>query len=224
MRFLEVAVFNYESAVIAKQAGVDRIEVCENYPLGGFTPSYDYVNKCIKLQEIDVFIMIRQPSDNFIFNIDDMKVMLKDVETYKKMNVNGFVFGALTNNKNVNIEFSKEIVLAASPLPVTFHRAFDSCNDLNVATENIINCGFKRILTSGGKKNADEGKFIIKDLIEKYSNDIIFIPGGGIRANNVSEIQNITGAVEFHSAGIRNEIITPNPNILLNDLYSIKHS
>ena len=223
MIFLETAVFNYESAILAKKGGADRLEVCENYSVGGLTPSFDYVRNVINTGGPDVFAMIRQTAVSFEYSNEDMDKMLSDIELFKSMGVNGFVFGGLDETKNVHKEFSRLIIEAAIPLPVTFHRAFDLCKDLNKATEEVIDCGFKRILTSGGKNNAFEGRFVIRDLIKRYGRDIIIMPGGGIRKNNISEIIDITNAKEFHTAALRENQNTSNPIIEFEDLVGIKN-
>jgi len=223
MRFLEIAVFNYESAVAAKKGGADRLEVCQNYTVGGFTPSFEFVQNVKNMGGIDVFIMIRQKADNFVYSGKNMDKMLRDIDVFKGMDVNGFVFGGLDGSKNVHKEFSKQIIEAANPLPVTFHRAFDLCKDLNRAAEDVIECGFKRILTSGGKSNAYEGRFAIRDLIKRYGKDIIFMPGGGIRKKNISEMIDITNAQEFHTSALRENQSTTIPNIEFEDVIDIKN-
>jgi copper homeostasis protein len=222
MRFLEVAVFNYESAKAAMEAGADRIEVCDNYEYGGLTPPLDFARKACELGGIDVFIMIRQRADNFIYSKNDMEQMIKDIEIFKGIGADGFVFGSLDRNLRIDKSISKEIIEMANPLPVTFHRAFDMCENLEKAAEEIIDCGFKRILTSGGEKNAYEGRFVIRDLISKYGNDIIIMPGGGIRVNNVKELENMTKAKEFHTAGLRYSFDINEPLIYAEDIAEIK--
>jgi copper homeostasis protein len=222
MIFLEVAVFNYESAVTAKKGGADRLEICENYAVGGLTPSYEYVQNVKNLGRMDVFVMIRQTTNSFEYSKKDIDKMLSDIELFKGMDVNGFVFGGLDKTKSVNKEYSKLIIEAANPIPVTFHRAFDLCKDLNKATEDVIECGFKRILTSGGKSNAYEGRFVIRDLIKRYGREIIFMPGGGIRKNNITEIKGITKATEYHTAALRENQNVVNPIIEFEDLIGIK--
>ena len=222
MRFLEVAVFNYVSVVAVKEAGADRIEVCGNYGYGGLTPSADFVRKTRELEGICVFVMIRQRADNFIYSKNDIEKMMKDMEMFKEMGVDGFVFGALDGNRRVEKTIAKEFITMANPLPVTFHRAFDICDNLDKAAEDIIECGFKRILTSGGEKNAFDGMFLIRDLILKYGNDIIIMPGGGIRKNNVMEIENVTKAKEFHTAGLRKIFDSNEPVIIAGDIAEIK--
>lgn len=222
MRFLEVAVFNYESAVAAKEAGAGRIEVCDDYGYGGLTPSVEFAKKARELIGIEVFVMIRQKAEYFIYSKNDIEKMMKDMEMFKGMGIDGFVFGALDGDRRVEKTIAKEFITMANPLPVTFHRAFDMCDDLDKAVEDIIDCGFKRILTSGGEKNAFEGMFLIRDLILKYGNDIIIMPGGGIRKNNVMEIENVTKAKEFHTAGLREIFDSNEPVIIAGDLVDIR--
>jgi copper homeostasis protein len=171
---------------------------------------------------MDVFVMIRQTTNSFEYSKKDIDKMLSDIELFKGMDVNGFVFGGLDKTKSVNKEYSKLIIEAANPIPVTFHRAFDLCKDLNKATEDVIECGFKRILTSGGKSNAYEGRFVIRDLIKRYGREIIFMPGGGIRKNNITEIKGITKATEYHTAALRENQNVVNPIIEFEDLIGIK--
>ena len=42
---LEVAVFNYSSAITAGKSGADRIELCDNAAEGGTTQSYGVLKK-----------------------------------------------------------------------------------------------------------------------------------------------------------------------------------
>ena len=55
-----------------------------------------------------------------------------------------------------------------------FHRAFDVCPDAYEAIETLIRLGADRILTSGQKAKAFEGKDLLKDLQEKYGDKIEF--------------------------------------------------
>jgi copper homeostasis protein len=112
------------------------------------------------------------------------------------------VFGLLLKDQSVDIQRTKELVTLASPLAVTFHRAFDECKNPLVSLEEIISCGCKRILTSGQRPTAKEGKDLIADLVRKAGNRIIIMPGGGVRANTLPDLIT-TGATEFHSASLK---------------------
>ena len=47
-----------------------------------------------------------------------------------------------------------------------------------------------------------EGKEQLKNLVEKYSDQIEILIGGGVRSNNISELKNYTNGTSFHSSAI----------------------
>jgi copper homeostasis protein len=112
----------------------------------------------------------------------------------------GVVIGLLNADGTVDKERTKILTTLAYPMGVTFHRAFDRTNDMFEALEDIIECGCERILTSGQKPAAYDGKDNIKALIEKADHRIVIMPGSGINSKNIVEIAQYTGAKEFHSS------------------------
>lgn len=198
----ELAVFNLSNALVGYSGKADRLELCENKKEGGVTPSDTLIDKVLELGNKEVFIMIRCRPGDFVYTDSEMNSMIKNIHRFKNFNITGFVFGGLKANNNIDEYNCIRITDSAFPLPVTFHRAFDSTPDLYKAAEKIIKCGFKRILTSGGKINAYEGRLIISNLIKQFGNEIIFIPGGGIRKSNYISILKTTEATEIHSSKI----------------------
>jgi copper homeostasis protein len=85
-------------------------------------------------------------------------------------------------------------------MQISFHRAFDRCNDPFIALEDIIATGCKRILTSGQVPNAADAIPLLKKLVEQAGDSIIIMPGSGVRSNNIKEIMQGTGAKEMHSS------------------------
>ena len=85
------------------------------------------------------------------------------------------------------------------------------------AMEILIQCGVKRILTSGGKKNAEDGISLLKQLREKANGRIIIVPGGGVTILNAERILRETGCTEIHSSAKGERIydeITPDPEMI----------
>lgn len=205
---LEVACFNLESCLIAQNAGAKRIELCENYSAGGLTPNQDLIAEARSNLKIDLFVMIRPRDGDFIYSDIELEEMRSQIEYCKELNCNGVVFGILTDDKKVDTEKCKELVDLAKPLSCTFHRAFDETTNISEALEDVIKCGFSRILTAGQHRTANEGISNLKQLIEKANHRIKIMPGGGIRSSNISELMSRTKATEFHSAAItgKNEI------------------
>ncbi|PLX12907.1 MAG: copper homeostasis protein CutC, partial [Marinilabiliales bacterium] len=78
------------------------------------------------------------------------------------------------------------------------HRAFDMCKDPERALEEIIEAGADRLLTSGIKNKAIDGIDNLASLVKMAGDRIIIMPGSGIRAGNILEIIEKTGAKEYH--------------------------
>ena len=204
---LEIACFDIESAIIAAKAGADRIEFCAGLDVGGITPSLQDFLELKKEIAIPVFVMIRTRGGNFCYNNEEFQLMKNQLLEFKKEGADGFVFGILDENSEVNLAQNKELVELADGIPCTFHRAFDRVNHYQKSLKEVISCGFKTILTSGTKSNVSEGKEILKTLIKISNKRIDILCGGGLRSTNISEIKNYTKAKNFHSSGIVNGIL-----------------
>lgn len=199
---LEIACFNLESAVIAQQNGADRIELCNGIQVGGTTPNAEMVSKARTALTVDLYVMIRPRGGNFVYSDEEFEQMKSEIQALKKLNVDGFVFGILNEDKSINISQNTELVNLAKPFPCTFHRAFDEAVDWNLSLEDVIQCGFKTILTSGQKLNVVEGIKQLSALVQTANNRIIIMPGCGLRSSNISEIRNKTRAIFYHSSAI----------------------
>lgn len=202
MAKLEIACFNLESALIAQENGADRVELCDEIHLGGTTPNLEIIKQAREQLTIDLFVMIRPRGGNFVYSEKEFHLMKESILAIKKLKVDGFVFGILKDDNSVNLIQNKELIELAKPLPCSFHRAFDAVLNPLEALEEIINCGFKTILTSGNASDVNLGKNQLEVLVQKANNRINIMPGGGLRAANLEEIQQKTNATYFHSSAI----------------------
>lgn len=202
MSKIEIACFNPESAIIAFENGADRIELCDGLNEGGTTPDFETAKQLREKINIPIFVMIRPRGGDFTYSEAEFEQMKEELIQLKSLNVDGFVFGILDENDEVNIEQNKELVELADPIPCTFHRAFDRAKDLGNSLEKVIECGFKTILTSGQEPNVSEGKENLKKLVELSNGRIEILVGGGLRSTNIGEIRDFTKAEFFHSSAI----------------------
>ena len=202
MKKIEIACFNLESALIAQKAGVDRVELCADMSVGGTTPTIEMIKQARENLTIDLYVMIRPRGGNFVYSEAELEQMKLEIETIKKLGVNGFVFGILNEDKTIHIEQNKALVELAKPFPCTFHRAFDAVLDYEKALEDVISCGFSNILTSGTFPNVMEGKEVLQQLVIQANNRIKIMPGGGLRSTNISELNEIVNANWYHSSAI----------------------
>lgn len=209
---LEIVCFNPDSAIVAQNAGADRIELCADLKANGIWPGEDSVVFVRKNVRIGLFVMIRPRGGDFCYSEDEFELMKTEIDFCKKQQCDGVVFGILDKNRKVDKKRNTELVRFAQPLPCTFHRAFDQTENLFESMETVIGCGFTRILTSGGKDNPVAGADMLKKLVNASKGRIIILPGGGVRSENISELKAIAGVTEFHSSSLIDGVDMANEN------------
>ncbi len=197
---LEICCFNLDSAVIAADAGADRVELCADPAAGGTTPGIGLIKTVRKKIGVELFPIIRIRGGDFLFSEEELNVMLHEVYACKDAGCEGVVIGMLLPDGRVDRINASRLVEKAYPMEVCFHRAFDWTRNPFEALEDIIETGCERILTSGQQPTAIMGATLIKDLILQADGRIQIMPGSGIRAENISDLKNETGATQFHSS------------------------
>ena len=200
--YLESCCTNLEEVKKACDNGASRIELCERIDLGGITPSKELLCDAISVSTIPINVMIRPRGGNFVYSEDEINRMIEDIQTFKSLSVNGFVFGCLTPDNEVDIPAMKKLMDAASGKPVTFHRAFDEVRNPEKALEEIIDLGCSHLLTSGNCEDAFTGRFNIAKLVEKAAGRITVIAGKGIRPQNLRQIALDSKAPQLHGTSL----------------------
>lgn len=195
---IEIAVFSLESAIIAYNAGAQRIELCSAPAEGGLTPSAATMRLARKYIKIPIHMMIRPREGDFCYSEKEFESMLLDIAAAKMVGMDGVVAGILNPDGTVDKKRMAMIVDAAFPMNVTFHRAFDLAKDQDEALEAIIYAGCARILTSGGQQTAPQGIEKLTELVNKAGDRISVMPGSGVNLDNIKKIAESTGAKEIH--------------------------
>lgn len=195
---IEVCVSSVESAVNAQMGGATRVELCNNLLEGGTTASAGTLLAVRAKLICEMNVLIRPRGGDFLYNSSELETIMNDIAFAKKAGADGIVFGFLTEDGKIDATLLKEMITLVRPLNVTFHRAFDMCEDPFDALEQLIKLRVDRILTSGLKQTAVEGASLLKQLVQKAGNRIIIMPGGGIRTNNIEKLIKKTNAREYH--------------------------
>lgn len=198
-RLLEITVESLDTALAAERGGADRIELCAELTHGGVTPPIAPLRTIHEELEIPVFAIIRPRAGDFVYTEAEFATMLRSISTVRDLALDGVALGILREDNTVDIERTRELVEAARPLEVTFHRAFDHTPDLLRALEDVIQTGATRILTSGGANGAPEGAITLRKLVAAAADRIVVMPGAGLHSANIAQIAADTRAREFHS-------------------------
>ena len=197
---LEAPVYTLEAALLAAEYGIDRLELCADYGEGGTTPGAGMLEFLKSRIQLPVFAMIRPRGGDFVYSQEELEVMKKEISLLKSCGADGFVFGALEPQGKVHSDACSFLIEMADGLPCTFHRAFDASVHLEDSLEIIIGCGFKRILTSGGKNTVTEGLDRIRDLLLQAQGRIIIMPGGGTEPRHIKTLYDTGFLREIHAS------------------------
>jgi copper homeostasis protein len=213
---LEVCAFTIQSCLIAQQQGAARVELCDNPLEGGTTPSYGTIKRVREKISIELFPIIRPRSMNYYYDEEEIAIIEDDIRACKIIGCNGVSIGAQTIAGTIDADLMKHFVKLAHPMQVTCNRAFDAVPNPVEALETLIACGVARVLTSGQAPTAPEGASLLRQLVLQANGRISIMPGAGIRAANILQLQQDTGAYEFH-ASARRAVTNPlhfiNPNV-----------
>lgn len=199
----EICVDSVAGVRAARAAGAQRVELCADLFEGGITPSRGAIRLARTVDGIGLHVIIRPRGGDFLFDDDEMAIMLADIETAKAEGADGVVIGALTANACIDETRTAALISAAEPLAVTFHRAFDMTPDPFVALETLASLGVHRILTSGQEATVLEGLPLIKELVRCAADRVIVMPGGGITERNVARIVAEARPKEIHFAALQ---------------------
>ena len=193
----------------ALEAGAKRVELCDNLTVGGTTPSYGVIEAAVRMvrpYDATVMTMIRPRGGNFVYSDMEIEIMLSDIQKAREAGSHGLVFGALTENNEIDYPKMERLLEAAKGLDVVFHMAFDAIPAEYQLGELdwLVEHGVKRILTHGGSASESilEHLAWLDELIEHAAGRIEILPGGGINLENRAEIANTLGVDQLHGTKV----------------------
>lgn len=201
---LEAIVTSLQDARAAAEGGADRFELCSALALGGLTPSLGTL-ACIKAEfSIPVMCMIRPREAGMAYSEEEYRVMEWDARKALEAGADGLVFGFLTPEGEVDLPCCRAFLelihrhSGSQPRQAVFHRAFDLVRDPRRALEQLIEIGFNRVLTSGGRATAREGVEGIRQVRQQARGRLEVLPGGGVNEADVAEVVRRTGCNQVH--------------------------
>ena len=215
-KILEVCAFTLETCIIAEGVGAKRVELCDNPLEGGTTPAYGFIRQVMERVNLDVFPIIRPRAGNFCYNTDEYQMMKYDIKACLDLGCAGISVGVQNVNGEIDVEGMKRVVDWATGMQVTCHRVFDTTPDPFIALETLIDCGVTRVLTSGHQSTAPEGSKLLAQLVEQASENIIIMPGAGVKSANLEQLILSCGANEYHTSAriaVDNPLSHINPKV-----------
>lgn len=200
---LEACVETLEEALTAQQAGANRIELCSALDQDGLSPSEELTRQCLEQLSIPIMAMVRPRGGDFVYSEAEIQQMEKEIELFKQLGVAGVVFGLLTEENSIDLPNTQRLAQKAQPLNVTFHKAIDYTPNPLKSFERLNTIeGISRVLTSGGKATAWEGRIVLKEMNNLSNRKIKIIAAGKVLPENREQIAEFTGVTELHGKKI----------------------
>lgn len=197
---LEICVDSAEGLAAALRGGADRVELCSALGLGGLTPSVGLMERAACTAQ-PVYAMIRPRPGDFVYGESDARVMLAEIDHARDLGLHGVVLGASLASGALDRALLERLVIHASGLGLTLHRAFDLTGpEFGAAIEIAVELGFQRILTSGGALSALDGVAVLRDCFEQAAGRIVIMPGAGIGTTTLPALIAALPVTEVHSS------------------------
>lgn len=213
---LEACVDSVESALAADRGGADRLELCANLVIGGTTPSMELYRRVREKVDIPVHVLIRPRFGDFLYTAEECEIMCREIRSFVREGADAVVFGSLNADGTINAEQMKGMMDAAGGTRVTLHRAFDVCRDPWEALDIAKKLGIHTILTSGQEASCYDGREMLKELEEKARGSIEIMAGGGVCAEIIETLRDMSEIYCFHMSGketLESGMIYRNPKV-----------
>jgi len=199
----EVCVDNIKDAMRAVDLGANRIEYCSKLNEEGLTPNIEDVKYLLKNINIPLRIMIRPHSKSFNYSETDISTMLRDISTFKKINIDGIVIGCLNKDDEIDLKKINLLIEKARPLKVIFHKAIDITSDPLKSLKNLIKySNINGVLTSGGFKKAEDGIKLLKKMLDICPINFELIIAGKVTSENINKLNQKLSAKFYHGKKI----------------------
>ncbi|WIE72408.1 copper homeostasis protein CutC [Curtobacterium sp. MCJR17_020] len=201
---LEIAVTSPQGAVVARDGGADRVELCVGLELGGLTPSQALVETTHETG-IPAHALVRCRPGGFVHTPDEVELMVREVRTVLRSGAAGVVVGALRPDRTLDEDALRRFVDAARSVSttaeITLHRAIDHAVDPVAAAATLAGLGFTRVLTSGAAPTAGAGATTIARMVDA-AGPVQVMAGAGVTPADVPALV-ATGAAAVHLSAKR---------------------
>ncbi len=177
---VEICVEGLEGALAAERGGADRVELCSHLAVGGVTPGPGALAVACRSLKIPVHVLIRPRGGDFVYSAAEYAEMLEDVAHARRAGAAGVVIGCLKVDASIERSQVAELIAAARPVSVTFHKAFDIVPEPFEALETLIALGVNRVLTSGCGRAAREDVPLLAELVQCAAGRLEILVGGSL--------------------------------------------
>jgi len=201
-RIAEICCGSYYDVKQAVEGGAERVELNSALALGGLTPAETELCMVKEDFSVKVIAMLRPRGAGFCYSDEEFRVMKRECQRLLECGADGIAFGCLRKDASLD-EYKNQCILDLiknKGKEAVFHRAFDCTEAPLTVVEQLISIGVDRVLTSGLKPKAIEGRDFLRRLQADYGGELEILAGSGIHSGNALELIEYTGIHQVHSS------------------------
>lgn len=202
-RIAEICCGSFYDAKQAALGGAGRIELNSALALGGLTPGTATLRAVKReLAQLKVIAMVRPRGAGFCYGPEEFMIMKEECRELLSEGADGIAFGILQEDASLDEERTRQLVelIHREGGEAVFHRAFDCTGTPEETLERLIGLGVDRVLTSGGRASAPEGRETLRRLKERAAGRIGLLAGSGVNGENAGTLMAETGICQLHSS------------------------
>ncbi|MGN8026063.1 copper homeostasis protein CutC [Microbacterium sp. 22242] len=191
---LEIAVDSAAGARTALEAGADRVELCQALAAtGGMTPSGATVDAVLAVagDPERVAVLVRPRAGGFVYAREEVALVAADIAEVVRRGAGAVVVGALTRRGAVDRSALERWRTAAGEADLVFHRAIDTVAEPAALVDDLVACGVRRVLSSGGAARSIDGRAALAALVAAASGRLQIMAGGGVRVEDIAALRGL---------------------------------
>jgi copper homeostasis protein len=135
-----------------------------------------------------VHVLVRPRGGGFVYDADEIDLIVRDIRFVRALGADGIVVGALTDAAALDLVAIERFVDAAGDLDVTVHRAVDASADPIAAVVSLAASRVRRVLTSGGAVDCRTGIEVLAAMAAETRSGLEIMAGGGVRIDDISAL------------------------------------
>lgn len=195
---MEAACGTLDEALLAADHGIDRIEICAGFAVGGVTPARSTVRSLISKVSVPVRVMVRPKDGAFTASFGERLAMIEEAQAMVDLGADGIVSGVLDDRARIDRSFVHDLRAACPTTKLVFHRVFDTQEERNHAQRMLIDEGWDGLLTSGGPGGAIDNVWVLRGSVLLAGQNMEVVVGGGVDETNIGSLVAGTGTEWVH--------------------------
>lgn len=195
---LEVIALHSADAERAEAGGADRIELVGSMQHAGLSPEPGLVGEVRRATALPIRVMLRL-RDGFGTDGGEVTRLRGLLADYRTTGADGVVLGFLNGHTDIDVGVVTELVGDQPDFGWTFHRAIDSCLEVDRNWRTLRTMpGLDQVLTAGSARGVGDG---LDDLVARARSDEFarrtIMAGGGLLPEHVPWLAR-AGIRSFH--------------------------